>query len=1453
MHIHADLYAISGNLKTLNRRGRKLDAMMSAAHEYSAGISEALHFLSMIWLTWIGICYFMARIILYKLNPSSLKHRLKRPWSKRCKQKRTYHVHNIVLNLDDKIQRETVSFDTDSSHIICDNSANVHICNDKSLFIGDIRKTDRHYVATIAGQKSAASAMGTVRWKWKDDDGKTHSYDVHDVLYFPTSPVNILSVTGFADQLKDDDGTGIDTKRSTSRFYWQNDRFQRTIAHSASNLPELRVNEGFSAAGLYSKAVCFKVKLAKKYCHCHASNLIPGDGENSHKIDVDSDLFHVGETLLYTNAGHTTYVKVEKILLDNDCVLRFKCKTVSGGEIITTKESLRAPDSPDIGWIPSNVPEKRQAATELDASDFDKLSNPVQLSPMQEEFLALHERLWHLPFSVMFRMVKLGFLPKKFKKLGNKAPLCVSCLFGQAHKRPWRFKRTKNGEASTLRGEKPTEPGQTVGVDQLISAQPGLVPQSKGAMTRARIWAATVFVCYVTGYIHVGLMTDQSGDQTLQCKHDFEHKCATRGVKVKHYHADNGRFAEQSFLSSIKKCMQRITFCGVGAHHQNGITENTIKQLTLVSRTILIHAQSHWPEYITTMFWPFALKAAQDRLNQLNMSLDGRTPDMKFSGVAAQTLRLRDFHTFGCPVYVLDSRLQSSTMGVPKWEPRARLGIYLGRSPSHAANVALVLNPKTGLVSPQFHVVFDDDFSTVPHLRKGTVPPNWAKLVAGSREKSTTEHFDLTKTWFEPSSDETANEILLVESTANEGDNTLSTSNEGVTSASNPNEGVTPASIPNEGASPTIDFGTVPSVAQASEGDGNESNFMPDIINLESAGHRRSPRLASQQQKNYSLFSAASKFCSTGLVLAAALCSPVEVFSHGQACVNSVVHQCNMVNANFDGTFNEIHHMVLAAGKSNNECYTFREMLKEEDATDFIEAMKVEVAAHEKRDHWEVVKRSSVPFGTKTIQAIWSFKRKRFPDGSINKFKARLCAHGGMQQWGVNYWETYAPVVNWISVRFLLVLSEIVGLESRAIDFVLAFPQAELDVPVYMELPIGMEVPGSEQNRKVHLLRLKRSLYGLKQASANWYDMLKKGLQRRGFQESVADPCVFLRENMIILCYVDDCILLSPKKEIIDEFLISLKHGPEQFIFTDEGNIERYLGVEVTRLDDGSGFTMTQPFLIERILQAAEIDTSITNDRPTPVVGPLLSKDEDGPQRKHTWKYRTLTGMLGYLQLTSRPDIAMATHQCARFNNAPMLCHERAIKRICKYLLGTMDKGMIFRPDMERGLECHVDADFAGGWSSGDTQNPAAVLSRTGFVISYAGCPIYWASKLQTEIALSTTEAEYIALSMAMREVLPFLNLMQEINTVLPLPAGAPKFFCKVWEDNQSCIKVAESPKFTPRTKHIALKYHHFRRFVSDGTVTIFPISTLEQTADIFTKPLDGTQFAYLRKKLCGW
>ncbi len=182
-----------------------------------------------------------------------------------------------------------------------------------------------------------------------------------------------------------------------------------------------------------------------------------------------------------------------------------------------------------------------------------------------------------------------------------------------------------------------------------------------------------------------------------------------------------------------------------------------------------------------------------------------------------------------------------------------------------------------------------------------------------------------------------------------------------------------------------------------------------------------------------------------------------------------------------------------------------------------------------------------------------------------------------------------------------------------------------------------------------------------------------------------------------------------------------------------------------------------------------------------------------------------------------------------------------------------MDKGLIFKPNFSRGLECFVDADFAGGWASGNHTNPKAVLSQTGFVIMFTGCPITWCSKLQTEIALSTTEAEYIALSQAIQETIPFLNLLNKICRILPFENPDPEFYCRVWEDNGSCIKVAENPQFTPRTKHIALKYHHFRQFVSNGTIKISPIDMHEQIADIFTKPLDEKQFKYLRKKLCGW
>ena len=193
------------------------------------------------------------------------------------------------------------------------------------------------------------------------------------------------------------------------------------------------------------------------------------------------------------------------------------------------------------------------------------------------------------------------------------------------------------------------------------------------------------------------------------------------------------------------------------------------------------------------------------------------------------------------------------------------------------------------------------------------------------------------------------------------------------------------------------------------------------------------------------------------------------------------------VNELYDGTLNQIHNFMYATEISLNESFTFRDAMKQEDRLKFVEAMEKEINDHEKGNHWTVVHRNTLPPKAKPIKAIWSFKRKRKPDGKLLKHKARLCAQGGMQRWGDSYWETYAPVVNMLTVRLVLVIAKLHKLDSKAIDFVLAFSQADLKEDIWMSLPIGFQLDGKTEAGSEHyyVLKLNKSLYGLKQASFN--------------------------------------------------------------------------------------------------------------------------------------------------------------------------------------------------------------------------------------------------------------------------------------------------------------------------------------------------------------------------------
>jgi hypothetical protein len=213
-------------------------------------------------------------------------------------------------------------------------------------------------------------------------------------------------------------------------------------------------------------------------------------------------------------------------------------------------------------------------------------------------------------------------------------------------------------------------------------------------------------------------------------------------------------------------------------------------------------------------------------------------------------------------------------------------------------------------------------------------------------------------------------------------------------------------------------------------------------------------------------------------------------------------------------------------------------------------------------------------------------------------------------------------------------------------------------------------------------------------------------------------------------------------------------------------------------------------------------------------------------------------GMLNYLASSTCPDIAFTVHQCARFTTAPQCIHELAIKRIVKYLKATSAKGCILKP-----LDCYVDADFAGTWMSSTSADPSSIKSRMGYVITFASCPVLWSSKLQTEVALSTTEAEYIALSQSARDLIPMQGLLYELSKATKFIFGSTVTHSTIFKDNKGCVELAHAPRMQPRTRHIALKYHHFHSHIEYGSISISWIDTKHQLADIFTKPLSASSF----------
>jgi hypothetical protein len=550
---------------------------------------------------------------------------------------------------------------------------------------------------------------------------------------------------------------------------------------------------------------------------------------------------------------------------------------------------------------------------------------------------------------------------------------------------------------------------------------------------------------------------------------------------------------------------------------------------------------------------------------------------------------------------------------------------------------------------------------------------------------------------------------------------------------------------------------------------------------------------------------------------------------------------------------------ALFSVKANTEDNpTWDEAMNGENAEGYWQACQKEYETLLKMDVWEEVERE--PW-MNIIPSTWAFRCKRFPDGLVRKLKSRFCARGDKQIEGVDFFETYAPVVNWQTVRLMLVMSLLMGLSTSQVDYTAAFVHADIDKDpnwdnmteeerkrsgVYINMPRGFA-----NAHKV--LKLKKSLYGLKQSPRNFFLHLKDKLEGVGFEQSISDQCLFISDKVVCLVYVDDTLFFAENDEDITEVIKNLQEAGMELEVEDD--VAGFLGVHIDRRKDGT-IHLTQTGLIDRFIKCLNIGD--LPEKRTPAEYGCLGKDEDGDPPQGTYSYPSAIGMVQYVQGHTRPDITFAVSQCSRFTHYPRRSHERALERIGQYLKGTRHKGLILNPkhSTEFTIDCYVDADFAGMWGHEDKQDPSCVKSRTGFVIFLMDCPVIWTSKLQTDIATSTMESEYNSLSIAMRDVIPLQNLTREIIRGL----GHDKirlttFKTTVHEDNTGALKLArmEPGRMTPRSKHYGIKYHWFRSKLKPNEVEIVHVGTDLQRADFLTKALRVPKFEENRKLTCGW
>ncbi len=532
---------------------------------------------------------------------------------------------------------------------------------------------------------------------------------------------------------------------------------------------------------------------------------------------------------------------------------------------------------------------------------------------------------------------------------------------------------------------------------------------------------------------------------------------------------------------------------------------------------------------------------------------------------------------------------------------------------------------------------------------------------------------------------------------------------------------------------------------------------------------------------------------------------------------------------------------ALAAG-TGGEPRTLKEALNGENADKWRAAVQAELEQIEKLGTWKIVE---APPNANIVSCKYVFRHKRDENGKITKYKARLVARGFSQKFGIDYFDTRVWIVRWETLRNLLAQAASKGSVIHQADVKNAYLNAEMKEDIYVDLPPAYNqfllLPPNPSEKRL-VCKLIKGLYGTKQAGRGWYMKLRDTFVKLGYQVSNADLGVFYRfsgqdKYTIIAVATDDLTIIAESLESVQLIKNQLN---QHFELVDLGEIKWLLGVHITRDLKNHTISLGQQSYIDDIVKRFDLEDARNISTPMePGIDLTPGTSHVSPIKLGPWeqsKYREIIGALLYCSGITRADVAYAIGTLSRYLDDPSKTHLDAARRAIRNLKATREKRLVLG-GKDPKLSGYTDADWA---------SQAHRHSISGFAMFYGSGAVSWSSKKQPIVTLSSTEAEYVALTHATKELLWHRKLHSELSPFFNPITNSIPLFC----DNQGAIVLSKDSTFHMRTKHIDTRFHFVREVVNNDILSISYCPTDEMIADIFTKPLARFKFEKFRSLL---